>query len=44
MKVNFNDGNTIITYDGLQIVIQKEKAMDLAHKILDYLEWYEEED
>lgn len=44
MIVNFNDEEAIITYDGLQIVIQKDKAMDLAHKILDYFEWYEEDE
>ena len=44
MIVNFNDEEAIITYDGLQIVIQKEEAMKLANKILDYFEWYEEEE
>ena len=44
MVVNFNEEEAIITYDGLQIHISKSKAMDLAHKILDYFEWYEEDE
>lgn len=40
MIVNFNDEEAIITYDGLQIVIQEVEAKELAHKILD---WFEEE-
>ena len=38
MTVNFNDEEAIITYDGLQIVIQKDKAIEIANKILDYFE------
>lgn len=38
MIVNFNEEEAIITYDGLQIVIQKDKAKELAHAILDYFE------
>lgn len=38
MIVNFNEEEAIITYDGLQIVIQKDKAIELANKILDYFE------
>lgn len=38
MIVNFNDEEAIITYDGLQIVIQKDKAIKLANEILDYFE------
>lgn len=36
MVMNFNEEEAIITYDGLQIVIQKEKARELANEILDY--------
>ena len=38
MIVNFNDEEAIITFDGLQIVIQEDEAKDLANKILDYFE------
>lgn len=38
MVVNFNEEEAIITYDGLQIVIQEEQAKDLANKILNYFE------
>lgn len=38
MIVNFNEEEAIITYNGLQIVIQKDKAIELANKILDYFE------
>lgn len=38
MVVNFNEEEAIITYDGLQIVIQKDKAKELAREILDYFE------
>lgn len=38
MIVNFNDEEAIITFDGLQIVIQEEQAKDLANKILNYFE------
>lgn len=38
MVINFNDEEVIITYDGLQIVIQKDKAINLAESILDYFE------
>ena len=36
MVVNFNDEEVIITYDELQIVIQKDKAWDLANRIYEY--------
>lgn len=42
MIVNFNEEEAIITYDGLQIVIQEDKAKELAHRILDYFEEGEE--
>lgn len=38
MIINFNEEEAIITYDGLQIVIQKDKAIELANKILNYFE------
>lgn len=38
MVINFNEEEVIITYDGLQIVIQKDKAKELAQEILDYFE------
>ena len=38
MIVNFNDEEAIITYDGLQIVIQKDKAKELANAVLGYFE------
>lgn len=38
MIVNFNEESVTITFDGLQIVISKEKAIDLANEILDYFE------
>ena len=38
MIVNFNDEEAIITFSGLQIVIQKEEAVDIAKRILDYFE------
>ena len=41
MAINFNDEETIICFNGVQIHISKEK---LAHRILDYFEWYEEEE
>lgn len=44
MIVNFNEEEAIITYEGLQIVIQKNKALDLAHRILDEFEWWEDEE
>ena len=44
MVINFNDEETIICFDGVQIHISKENSMELAHRILDYFEWYEEED
>ena len=37
MIINFSEEEVIITYDGLQIVIQ-DKAKDLANAILDYFE------
>lgn len=44
MEVNFNEEEAIICFDGIHITIQKDKAMNLAHKILDYFEWYEEDE
>lgn len=44
MAINFTDEETIICFNGLQIYISKENSMELAHRILDYFEWYEEED
>lgn len=38
MIINFSEEEVIITYDGLQIVIQEDKAKDLANAILDYFE------
>ena len=38
MIINFNEEEAIITYNGLQIVIQKDKAKELANRILDYFE------
>lgn len=38
MVVNFNEEEAIITYDGLQIVIQGDKAKELANAILSYFE------
>lgn len=38
MVFNFNEEEAIITYDGLQIVIQEDKAKELANAILDYFE------
>lgn len=38
MVVNFNEEEAIITFSGLQIVIQQEEAVDIAKKILDYFE------
>lgn len=38
MMVNFNEEEAIITYDGLQIVIQEQQAKELAKRILDYFE------
>ena len=39
MVVNFNDEEAIITFSGLQIVMQEEEAIDIAKKILN---WFEE--
>ena len=44
MVINFNDEETIICFDGVQIHISKENSMELAHRILNYFEWYEEEE
>lgn len=44
MAINFNDEETIICFNGVQIHISKEASMELAHRILDYFEWYEEEE
>lgn len=44
IAINFNDEETIICFSGVQIHISKENSMLLAHKILDYFEWYEEEE
>jgi len=41
MEINFNEEEVIICFDGLQITIQKDKAIELADKISDYFEWYE---
>lgn len=38
MVVNFNEDEAIITFSGLQIVIQQEEAVDIAEQILDYFE------
>lgn len=38
MVVNFCGEETIITFSGLQIVIQEEEAKDLAKQILNYFE------
>ena len=38
MVVNFNEEEAIITFSGLQIVIQEDEAKDLANKILEYFE------
>ncbi len=38
MIVNFNNEEAIITFSGLQIVIQEKEAIDIARKILDYFE------
>lgn len=44
MAINFNDEETIICFDGVQIHISEENSMELAHRILDYFELYEEEE
>lgn len=36
MVVNFNEDEAIITFGGLQIVIQQKEAVDIAEQILDY--------
>lgn len=38
MVINFNEEEVIITFNGLQIVIQEDKAKELANAILDYFE------
>lgn len=38
MVVNFCGEETIITFSGLQIVIQEEEAKELAKQILNYFE------
>ena len=38
MIVNFCGEETIITFSGLQIVIQEEEAKDLAEQIFNYYE------
>ncbi len=38
MVVNFNEEEAIISFNGLQIVIQQEEAIDIAEQILDYFE------
>lgn len=43
MAINFNDEETIICFNGFQIHISKENSMELAHRILEY-QWYEEEE
>ena len=44
MAINFIDEETIICFNGVQIHISKENSMELAHRILDYFEWYEEKE
>lgn len=44
MVINFNDEETIICFSGVQIHISKENSIELAHEILDFFEWYEEEE
>ena len=44
MAINFTDEETIICFNGVQIHISKENSMELAPRILDYFEWYEEEE
>lgn len=39
MEINFNEEEAIICFDGLQITIQKDKAIDLANQIFDYFEF-----
>lgn len=38
MIINFDEEEVIITYDGLQIVIQEDNAKELANAILEYFE------
>ena len=38
MNVNFNEEEAIITFSDLQIVIQKNEAIDLSNQILDYFD------
>ena len=44
MIVNFNEEEAIITYDGLQIVIQEKEAWDLANKIFEYFSDIEDDE
>ncbi len=44
IAINFYDEETIICFSGVQIHISKENSMELAHRILDYFEWWEEEE
>ena len=39
MEINFNEEEVIICFDGLQITIQKDKAIELSDRIFDYFEW-----
>lgn len=38
------ENNMTINFNGFRIHIGKENSMELAHRILDYFEWYEEEE
>lgn len=44
IAINFTDEEIIICFNGFQIHISKENSMELAHRILDYFEWYKEEE
>lgn len=44
MIVNFNEEEAIITFDGLQIAIQKEQAWELANKIFEYFSDIEDDE
>lgn len=38
MAINFNDEETIICFNGVQIHISEKNSMELAHRILNYFE------
>lgn len=42
MAINFNEEEVIIVYDGLEIRIQEKQAKELANRILEYFDDYEE--